>query len=278
MIDDIDYFLKEDLDEIGDITSEALLRNEKAEGVIIAKESCIVAGLEEAKKVFEKTGAKMEIIMGDGQKVKKNTIVAVVSGSAKSILKGERLALNFLGRMSGIATMTRKLVDLCIKNNSNTSIAATRKTTPGFRKYEKKAVVIGGGEAHRMGLYDAILIKDNHIKCAGSVEEAIKRVKQKLPGKPIEIEVEDEKDALIAASLGVDVIMLDNIPPEKARVIADKIRGINRDIKIEVSGGINHRNISSYISFADRISLGCLTHSVRNIDFSFEIKKIERNI
>ncbi|RLF41390.1 MAG: carboxylating nicotinate-nucleotide diphosphorylase [Thermoplasmata archaeon] len=277
-MDDIDYFLKEDLDDIGDITSDALLEDEKAEGVIIAKEPCVVAGVEEARKVFEKTGANMEIIIEDGIKIRRNTIIAVVSGSAKSILKGERLALNFLGRMSGIATMTRRFVDICIKVNSNASIAATRKTTPGFRRYEKKAVILGGGEPHRMGLYDAILIKDNHIKCVGSVEEAIKRVKQKLSDKPIEIEVENEEDALKAASLGVDVIMLDNIPPNEAKIIAGKIRNIDRDIKIEVSGGINFRNIHEYLPFADRISLGCLTHSVKNIDFSFEIKKIERNI
>ena len=275
-MDDIDYFLKEDLDDVGDITSDALLSDEKARGVIIAKESCVVAGLEEAKKVFEKTGANMKLLIDDGVKIKKDTIVAIVSGSAKSILKGERLALNFLGRMSGIATMTRELVDLSHK--TNVSIAATRKTTPGFRKYEKKAVVLGGGEPHRMGLYDGVLIKDNHIKCVGSIEEAIKRAKQKISGKPIEIEVENERDALKAASLGVDVIMLDNISSRKARLIAEKIRRINSDIKIEVSGGINLKNIEGYTLFADRISLGCLTHSVQNIDFSFEIEKIERNI
>jgi nicotinate-nucleotide pyrophosphorylase (carboxylating) len=153
------------------------------------------------------------------------------------------------------------------------TIAATRKTTPGFRIFEKKAIILGGGEPHRYGLYDAVLIKDNHLRIIGSVEEAIKRVKGKVRNKIIEIEVENESDALSAAKMNVDVIMLDNIDPDTGKIITRKIREINPGIIIEASGGITRDNIDKYASFADRISLGYLTHSIKNKDFSLEIFK-----
>lgn len=270
-MDDIDRFLKEDLGEEGDITSDSLFTDEQAEGNIIAKQSCVVAGLSEAKEVFLRTGAEMIALSQDGESIEKNTIVATISGPVRSILKGERLALNFLGRMSGIATTTKHLVNLCCHINPNVTVAATRKTTPGFRKYEKKAVILGGGEPHRFGLYDAVLIKDNHLKCVGSIEEAVRKVKTQVKNKPIEIEVENEHQALIAADTGVDVIMLDNFSPEKGAYTAEKIREKNSHIKIEVSGGITPANIAQYASFADRISMGYLTSSVQNIDFSLEL-------
>lgn len=270
-MDDIDLYLKEDLGEEGDITSESLFKDETANAIIIAKEDCVVAGLEEASIVFSKTGANTKPLVNDGEFVRKNTAVCKIHGPAKAILKGERLALNIISRMSGIATETRKLVEKCRKINPNVKIAATRKTTPGFRKYEKKAVRIGGGETHRFGLYDEVMIKDNHIKLVGSIEKAIKIVKQKIKDKVIEVEVENEEDALKAADLGVDVIMLDNFDPRDAKIVAKKIREINPNVLIEVSGGINPKNITKYASFADRISLGYLTHSVKSKDFSLEI-------
>jgi len=270
-MDDMDRFLKEDLGVEGDITSDALFTDETAIAVIIAKEDCIVAGLEEAKIIFSKIGANAEIIAKDGDFVRKKDIVCKVTGPAKAILKGERLALNFIGRMSGIATETKALVDKCKKINPKVTVAATRKTTPGFRKYEKKAVLLGGGETHRFGLYDAVMIKDNHIKIAGSIEDAIKKVKQKVHDKTIEVEVENERDAILAANLNVDVIMLDNFTPENAKMAAKKIKEINPNILIEISGGVKPENITKYASFADRISLGSLTHSVKSKDFSLEI-------
>ena len=271
IMDDIDRFLKEDLKDEGDVTSDSLFTDEIGKAHIIVKEDCIVAGLKEAKKVFEKTGAKIKLLAQDGDLVKKQTIVAEIKGQIRSILKGERLALNFICRMSGIATETSKLVDKCRSINPRVTIAATRKTTPGFRKYEKKAVVLGGGEAHRYGLYDVIMIKDNHIKGFGSVEKSINKAKQNIKNKTIEVEVENEEDALIAAKLNVDVIMLDNFDPTKGKLVAKKIREINRDILIEISGGVNPDKIVDYASFADRISLGYLTHSIKSIDFSLEI-------
>ena len=270
-MDDIDRFLKEDLNKKGDITSESIFTNEKVKAQINSKEDCIIAGLDEIKKVFKKTGANTKLLIKDGDFVKKDTIVAEINGPIRSILKGERLALNILSRMSGIASETRDLVEKCKSINKNVKIAATRKTTPGFRKYEKKAVVIGGGEAHRYGLYDAIMIKDNHIKGIGSIEKAIKITKQKKLRKKIEIEVENEKDAIIAAKMNIDTIMLDNFNPKKGKEIAEKIKKINSKIIIELSGGINSDNIVSYAPYADRISLGYITHSIKSKDFSLDI-------
>ncbi len=270
-MDDIDRYLLEDLGKEGDITSNTLFTTETANAIIIAKEKCIIAGLEEIKNVFKKTGASTEILVKDGDFIKEKTVIAKIKGPAKSILKGERLALNILGRMSGIATETNRLLNICRKKNPKINIAATRKTTPGFRSFEKKAVIIGGGEPHRYGLYDAVMIKDNHLKLIGSIEKAIKMVKEKVKNKIIEVEVENEKDAVIAAKLNVDVIMLDNFNSKSAEIVTKKLKKINSNILIEISGGINQDNISKYASFADRISLGYLTHSIKSKDFSLEI-------
>jgi nicotinate-nucleotide pyrophosphorylase (carboxylating) len=252
VMDNIDYYLFEDLGKDGDVTSDNLFSDEKAEAKIIAKEDCIIAGLKEIKTVFRKTGANTELLVKDGDFVKKNTIVVMVNGNARSILKGERLALNIIGRMSAIATETKKLIDICKSINPNVTVAATRKTTPGFRKFEKRAVEIGGGESHRFGLYDAVMIKDNHIKLTGSVEQAIKKVKGRVKDKTIEVEVENEEDAITAAELGVDVIMLDNFDQKSGVIVVKKIREVNPDVLIE-------------------ISLGYLTHSIKSKDFSLEI-------
>jgi nicotinate-nucleotide pyrophosphorylase (carboxylating) len=272
-MDDLDRFLKEDLGKKGDITSDALFSKHTARARILSKEDCLVAGLEEAREVFKKTGAKATILVSDGTTIAKGTYVMEVKGPVRSILKGERLALNIIGRMSGIATETKKIVDQCKKINQRVTVAATRKTTPGFRRFEKKAIILGGGEPHRYGLYDAVLIKDNHLKIIGSVEDAIKKVQQKVRNTIIEIEVENEADALSAAKMNVDVLMLDNLDPRTGDMIARKIRNINPRILIEVSGGITEKNVTRYASFADRISLGYLTHSIKNKDFSLEIFK-----
>jgi nicotinate-nucleotide pyrophosphorylase (carboxylating) len=273
VMDEIDGFLREDLGKEGDITSDALFTKQTARAIIISKEDCIVAGLHEARVVFKKIGATARSLVKDGSMVKKGTTVLEIKGPVRSILKGERLALNIIGKMSGIASETKKIVERCKKINPKVTIAATRKTTPGFRIFEKKAIILGGGEPHRYGLYDAVLIKDNHLRIIGSVDEAIKRVKGKVKNKIIEIEVENESDALSAAKMNVDVIMLDNLDSQTGKIIARKIREINPSIIIEVSGGITAKNIDKYASFADRISLGYLTHSIKNKDFSLEIFK-----
>ena len=272
-MDDIDRFLSEDLGTKGDITSNALFTKQIARATIIAKGDCVIAGLQETQQVFKKVGASTRLLFRDGTAIKNGNMVMEIQGSVRSILKGERLALNIMGRMSGIATETKKIVQRCKKINPKVTIAATRKTTPGFRIFEKKAIILGGGEPHRYGLYDAVLIKDNHLKMLRSVEEAIKKIKRTLPNHIIEIEAENETDALSAARMNVEIIMLDNFNPRAGKNVARKIRKINPGILIEVSGGITAENIEKYAAFADRISLGYLTHSIKNKDFSLEIFK-----
>jgi len=270
-MDDIERYLLEDLGKEGDITSNSIFTKETGYGHIIAKQDCVVAGLTEAKQVFERTGSNVKLMANDGDRIIKNSIVAKIEGSMRSILTGERLALNFICRMSGIATETRILVEKCQKINPNVRVAATRKTTPGFRKYEKKAVIIGGGDPHRYGLYDAVLIKDNHIKATESIVEAIKKVKNHVTDKIIEVEVENESDALAVAKMGVDAILIDNLDSKNAEILAKKIRQVDENIMIEVSGGINQHNILDYAIFADRISLGYITHSIKSIDFALDV-------
>ncbi|MEM1514372.1 MAG: carboxylating nicotinate-nucleotide diphosphorylase [Candidatus Thermoplasmatota archaeon] len=269
-MDDIDRFLKEDLGEQGDITSNLLLKEEEGKAYIKANEKCVLAGVEEAIEVFNRLNCDAKALKKDGESVRCNEKIIEINGKIKNILAGERLALNFICRMSGIATITRELVEKCRKKNPRIVISATRKTTPGFRKYEKKAVKIGGGEPHRMGLYDGILIKDNHLACI-PIREAVKRAKSS--GMKVEVEVGSIDDAIIAAEEGADIIMLDNMPPAKGKIAMKKIKEINPEIKVEVSGGINPENIVNY-SFADIISLGCITHSVKSMDFSLEIEKV----
>jgi nicotinate-nucleotide pyrophosphorylase (carboxylating) len=270
-MDEIDRFLYEDLNDDGDITSNAIFSHEIMNAQIIVKESAIIAGLDEAKNVFDRTGAELNEKIKDGNPAKSEEIIASINGPIKAILKGERLALNFLGRMSGIATETNRIVQICRPINPDIEISATRKTTPGFRYFEKKAVQLGGGTTHRFGLFDAAMIKDNHIKAKGSFIETITLVKNKIKNKIIEVEVENEEQAIQAANLDVDVIMLDNFSVENAKQVAEKIKSINPSILIEISGGITPETILGYVAFSDRISMGYLTHTVRNIDFSLEI-------
>jgi len=197
--------------------------------------------------------------------------VLEIDGPLKGMLAGERLALNFLMRMSGIATLTRAVVDSCRKANPNVVIAATRKTTPGFRRYEKKAVRIGGGDPHRFGLDDAFLIKDNHLTVVGSVFKAVRRAQSFSFGKKVEIEVEDLDSAKEASRAGADIIMLDNMTPAQAKECYLAIKGIDQRITVEVSGGITPKNAKAYAHYADVISMGALTHSAPAMHLSMHI-------
>jgi nicotinate-nucleotide pyrophosphorylase (carboxylating) len=273
---DVASFLAEDIKN-SDITSEMLLSEEKARAIIIGKQDCVIAGLEEAIEIFSYLGLDIKTDTGDGIKAFKGDIILTIEGRAKDILAGERLALNFLGRMSGIATETRKLVDKCRKINPEVKIAATRKTTPGFREFEKKAVVLGGGEPHRYRLDDAFLIKDNHLKLLPSIEEAVLRAKKSeyaQKGKKVEIEVESLEDAVKAVKAGADIVMLDNMGSKDAKEAYIKIKGANRDVIVEISGGVTPDNIEEYAEHADMISLGYLTHSIKAVDFSLEITEV----
>ena len=264
-------FLREDVGS-GDITSELLLSpDRRAVGTVSANEMCVLAGAKEAAEVFAELGAEATMPVLEGTRVAKGDVVLVVKGPARAILTGERLALNFLMRMSGVATLTNDLLETCRKTNPNIKVAATRKTTPGFREFEKRAVSLGGGDPHRFGLDDAILIKDNHIVLAGGVREALRKAKAASFTKKIEVEVENEGDALIAAEEGADIVMLDNFDPSDGARVAKAIKGRWPGVVIEVSGGIRPDNIEQYASYADIISLGWLTHSVRSVDFSMTV-------
>jgi nicotinate-nucleotide pyrophosphorylase (carboxylating) len=262
-------FVYEDLGRKGDITSKTVVPNKKVNAKVFVQEDCILAGADEAKNVFEYFKIKVSQKYQDGCELKKNNVIFYLEGKAHSILAAERLALNFLMKMSGIATQTANILKKCRRVNKNFTLAATRKTTPGFRKFEKKAVLLGGGMAHRRGLYDGILIKDNHLKLIDSIEDAIRKAKRKY-GR-VEIEVESLSDAIKAVSAGADIILLDNLSPRDVKLISQSVRKVRSDVKIEVSGGITAKNIIKYARYADIISVGALTHSPKAVSFSLEI-------
>ena len=181
-------YLAEDLGDAGDITSQALISDEKVKAQIIAKEDAVVAGMKVASQIFEKEGIEVKILVHDGETVIMGKPVMEIQGNAAAILKTERLALNFIQRLSGIASITKHLVDICKPINPRVKILATRKTTPGLRKFEKDAVELGGGHRHREGLYDQILIKDNHLKIVGSITDAVRKAKESGLSKIVEVE------------------------------------------------------------------------------------------
>lgn len=268
----IQEYLREDLGS-GDITSELVVaQDQRARGRIICKEDCVLAGLEEASAVFAELGATTIRRADDGTEARKGEIVLEVAGPSRALLAGERLALNFIMRMSGIATLTNGLVKRARRVNPKARVAATRKTTPGFREFEKKAVALGGGDPHRSGLYDAVLIKDNHIRMAGGVAAAIRRAREGSFTKKVEIEVETPEDARVAVQEGADIVMLDNFGPDEVKKIASELKRLKPDLLIEASGGIRPEDVERYAEGADIISLGWLTHSVRSVDFSMEIE------
>ena len=276
----IKEFLSEDLG-FGDITTDALIDdNSMAEAEIVFKEEGVVAGVEEAATIFELVGCKSHILINDGEKVKPQTIVLKVEGPSKNILKGERVSLNILMRMSGIATATKQVLTLARNYNSKIRVTATRKTTPGFRYFEKKAVKIGGGDTHRLRLDDCVLIKDNHLKLMPSISEAVRKVLDMVSfTKKVEIEVESSSQAIEAVEAGADIVMLDNMEPTEIRRTLRELkrRGIRNKILIEASGGITIENIADYAKTgADILSLGSLTHSVQAIDISLRMKSIHR--
>lgn len=265
-------FLEEDIGT-GDVTSESVIPADtlaKAE-IICKTDNAVVCGLEEAGIIFELCGCLSKTLVKDGAKVRKGKRIMTVSGSAKSILKAERVALNLLMRMSGIATETRALADAA----RPVKVAATRKTAPGLRYFDKKAVIAGGGMAHRMRLDDMVLIKDNHIALASSPEECVRLAKEKV-GSAIKIECEakNQSEAIGAIKAGADIVMLDNFTPAQAAKAIREITklGLRKKALIEISGGVNHKNIRQYAKAKpDYVSMGYITHSPRAVDFSLEI-------
>ena len=265
-------FLAEDLGK-GDITSN-LLPKKRIKAFIISKQDCTLAGINYVKNIFEIKGCKIRIIKKNGNNVKANQIVCEIVGSVQAILACERTGLNLLSRMSGIATKTNKLIRKINTINPRIKLYATRKTAPGLRFFDKEAVKIGGGEKHRMALDEMIMIKDNHLAVVGSLSRLILKAKKKY--KKIEVEVENQEDALLAASMGVDIVMLDNFSPKEILKTVNQLKKskLRQRVRLEVSGGINEKNISFFAKTGiDMISVGEITNSVSGIDFSLEIPK-----
>jgi len=260
-------FLAEDLGK-GDISS-ALLPRKKIKARIISRQNAIVAGVKFAKEVFALKGCKVRILKKDGVKVKRNQTILEISGTPQGILSCERTALNLLSRMSGIATQTNELVKKI--PSRKTRLYATRKTAPGLRFFDKEAVLIGGGEKHRMSLDQMVMLKDNHLSVE-PLERLIKKAKTKH--RKIEVEVENQRDAILAAKAGANIIMLDNFSLKNiSRTIsALKKLGLRNKVKLEASGGINTSNISNFAKTGvDMISVGSITNSVSGIDLSLEV-------
>jgi nicotinate-nucleotide pyrophosphorylase (carboxylating) len=273
-------FLAEDLGQ-GDVTTELTVSPEStAQAVVITKETGIAAGIEEASVLLESLGLKVVASVADGEKIGKDHILMKIVGNTRTILSVERTLLNILSRMSGIATTTRRLVEKIQRKGLKTKVASTRKTAVGLLYFDKKAVMIGGGDTHRLHLDDMVLIKDNHIVAAGNAKNAINKVKAKASfSKKIEVEVTKVEDVLTVAKTGVHVIMLDNFSPEQIKnaVILLKKEGLLGKVLLEASGGITERNILEFASTGVNIvSLGELTASPRALDLSLEIIKAKR--
>jgi nicotinate-nucleotide pyrophosphorylase (carboxylating) len=265
-------FIEED-SPFGDITSDAVIPDISTRAVIRAEQEGIIAGIAEARALFAHFGVVAEPGKQDGDAVVSHDIVLALGGNAKGILLVERTALNIIGRMSGIATQTRKLADIVSAENSRCRIAATRKTSPGFRALDKKAVQLGGGDPHRMSLSDGILIKDNHLMLV-PLAEAIRSARAGSAYRKIEAEVETAKDALTAAKEGADIILLDNMTHRRVRETLATLKraGLRDRVIIELSGGIDEKTLPEYAALdVDVISMGALTHTVKNFSVTLEI-------
>lgn len=260
--------LEEDIGS-GDVTTNSIVpAGASLRGRIIAKQNGVVAGLDVASEVFRALSNEImfDAKVKDGSPVNKGDVLAEVNGEARALLTGERTALNFLGRMSGIATLTRQFVDAVA--GTNATILDTRKTAPGLRTLDKLAVRLGGGENHRTGLFDMVLIKDNHIDFAGSITAAVERVRASGTTLPIEVETRTLENVREALQLGVERILLDNMKPETMR---EAVELTNGQAKLEASGNVTLENVLEVArTGVDYISVGALTHSPRVFDVSLE--------
>lgn len=271
ILDTIQRALAEDIGA-GDATTLSIVPPDATmRGQIIAKQDGIIAGLDVARAAYELLDSAVEFSpqLADGSRVTRAGLLALVSGRTSSLLTAERTALNFLGRMSGIATLTRQFVDAVA--GTRAVILDTRKTAPGLRAVDKLAVKLGGGGNHRIGLYDMILIKDNHIDHAGGIEEAVRRAKAARSGLPIEVEARTMNDVRVALSLGVERILLDNMSVE---MMAEAVRLTNGRAKLEASGNVTLETVRRIAETGvDFISVGALTHSAKAFDVSFDYLK-----
>jgi nicotinate-nucleotide pyrophosphorylase (carboxylating) len=272
-------FLEADLG-FGDITTALFISTKtKAHAKIILKEPrpVVLAGLEEVICLFDALAIKAHSSYQDGDWANYKAELVSLKGSARDILVAERTALNILMRMTAIATMTKDIQEKIKDIGSKTKIASTRKGIPGFSYFDKKAVAIVGGDTHRFHLEDMVLIKNNHLALTGSLEKALKGARERSFSKKIEIEVDTPEQALNAATLGADIIMLDNFSPQmlKETIKILKEKGVREKIIIEISGGITIENVLDYAIYnPDIISCGALTHSIKAVDMNLKIEKV----
>jgi nicotinate-nucleotide pyrophosphorylase (carboxylating) len=274
-------FIEEDIGQ-GDITTFLTIPlGTIVEAEIIANENGIIAGVEEALTMLNSFDLKTGTSVPDGSMVKKKTVILKIIGDARTLLSIERSLLNILTRMSGIATTTHRLVEKLRRAGYKTQVACTRKVAPGLSYFDKKAVMLGGGDTHRLHLDDLVLIKDNHLVILGDVGQAVKKVRSSVSfSKKIEVEVSKEGKAIEAAKAGADIIMLDNFsPPQvKGTIALLKREKLRTKVLIEVSGGVNKQNI---LKFADTepdiLSVGEITDSVKALDMSLNIVKVKKS-
>lgn len=268
-------FLAEDIGR-GDITTQACVQDDvRGFGKFLAKEDIVICGLPVAEAVFfqlDEESPEIETTFNEGDAVESGTVFATLKGFADVLLTGERVALNLLQRMSGVATLTRQYVKAI--EGTKAQIVDTRKTTPGLRMLEKYAVVVGGAKNHRFGLDDGVLIKDNHIALAGGVKEAVKAAKDSVGHlHKIEVEITNWAQLRAAIEAGADIVMLDNQTPDEARKLVEMSRDLNPAVLIESSGGMNLDTVREFAEAGvDLISVGRLTHSARAVDISFKIQ------
>jgi nicotinate-nucleotide pyrophosphorylase (carboxylating) len=273
-------FLEEDVGQ-GDLTSYLTIpKNTIVEAEVVVKEGGLVAGIEETLVLCKSLNLQARALTSDGVEVEPKASILRIVGDARTLLSSERTLLNMLSRMSGIATKTNRLVRKVKAAGYKTRVACTRKVAPGLGYFDKKAVFLGGGDTHRLGLDDLVLIKDNHLKIVGNVANAVEKARETVSfSKKIEIEVTSLEDALKAAKAGADIIMLDNFSPAKVKETESFLtkKGVRSKMLLEASGGITEKNILRYAAAGvDIVSVGEITHSVKALDISLEIVKVKK--
>jgi len=273
-------FVEEDVGQ-GDITTSLTIPSGTiVEAKVLVKEPGVIAGIEEAMIFLESFGLQVNPLVSDGSKMRQKTVILRIVGDARTLLSIERTLLNLLSRMSGIATATSRLVEKVRRAGHKTRVACTRKVAPGLSYFDKKAVVIGGGDTHRLHLDDMILVKDNHLAVVGGIGAAVRKVREAVSfSKKVEVEVSTVEDALKAVEAGVDIVMLDNFTSKQVETTIGLLENkrLRDKVLVESSGGITEKNILEFAAAGvDIISLGEITHSAKPLDMSLEIVKVKK--
>lgn len=275
VIETLQQFLEEDI-RSGDLTTEVTVPKDKlGVGTIFARSKAILAGIEEIVAIAELTDLEFEILAKEGEWVLPDNPVLRLKGAASTLLTVERVCLNIIMRMSGIATKTREMVEIAKSENEKVSVAATRKTTPGFRYFEKRAVRVGGGDPHRYALDDMVLIKNNHIAVVGGVSPAVRAARNQVSfSTKVSCEARSLEETIEAIESGADIVLLDNLKPDEIKKVHETLaeKGLRQKVILEVSGGIDKDNLAAYAKTGvDVISSGSLTHSYDSSDFNMQI-------